>query len=338
MFRSLSGAAVLLLASLAGPAAAPAPASAVPGPRMAPAGAVAPTGMRAACPRPGPGRARCLVMFQPQVAVNAAIAAGVRDRAAQPRGWSPQAIESVYRLPVARDSRQTVAVSIAFDTPQLGRYLAVYRDHYRLPPCTAARGCLRIVNQQGKAAPLPPSGESNGWSIEATLDVSMISVACPHCRILVVEGDNNSGTSLAATEDTAARMGAAVISNSYDTREGGAALTLARAYRHPGHTIVVASGDLGFTAANFPADLASVTAVGGTAMRRADSARGWREAAWHQPAIFGASGSGCSAYVAKPAWQHDSHCPGRTVADVAAVATGSRKVARRGRVARRRIQ
>jgi hypothetical protein len=26
--------------------------------------------------------------------------------------------------------------------------------------------------------------------------------------------------------------------------------------------------------------------------------------------------------VAKPAWQHDSRCPGRTVADVAAVATG----------------
>jgi hypothetical protein len=31
----------------------------------------------------------------------------------------------------------------------------------------------------------------------------------------------------------------------------------------------------------------------------------------------GASGSGCSAYVAKPAWQHDAHCHLRTVAALA---------------------
>jgi hypothetical protein len=97
-------------------------------------------------------------MFRPQVAVNAAIAAGVRGQAAEPRGWSPQAIEAAYRLPAARESRQTVAVSIAYDTPQLGRYLAVYRQHYHLPPCTVSQRCLRIVNQQGRPSPLPRSG------------------------------------------------------------------------------------------------------------------------------------------------------------------------------------
>jgi hypothetical protein len=261
-------------------------------------------------------------MLQPQVAVNAAIAAGVTSRAAKPVGWGPRAIESAYRLPVGRGSHPTVAVSIAFDTSHLGRYLAVYRKHYHLPPCTVVKGCLRIVNQRGRSSPLPHGGEINGWSVEATLDVSMISVACPHCHILVVEGNDASFTSLAATEDTAARLGAAVISNSYGTRESGAVQTFAKAYRHPGHTIVVSSGDSGFTAANFPASLGSVTAVGGTALARAHNARGWRETTWRQPAISGASGSGCSAYVAKPAWQHDPHCPGRTVADVAAVATG----------------
>ncbi len=49
--------------------------------------------------------------------------------------------------------------------------------------------------------------------------------------------------------------------------------------------------------------------------------RGWAERVWNQPSIPGAGSSGCSAYVAKPAWQHDVHCPGRTVADVAALAT-----------------
>jgi hypothetical protein len=108
-----------------------------------------------ACPLPRPGHAQCLVLFRPQIAVNRAVAAGLHGPAAQPRGWSPQAIESAYRLPVAQGSHQTVAVSIAYDTPALGRYLAVYRSHYGLPPCTVASGCLRIVNQDGKPSPLP---------------------------------------------------------------------------------------------------------------------------------------------------------------------------------------
>ncbi len=178
---------------------------------------------------------------------------------------------------------------------------------------------LRKVNQNGKAGPLPPSGVGSGWDLEATLDVSMISAACPHCRILVVEANDPSFANLGKTEDTAARLGAQVISNSYGTRENGFALAYARAYHHPGHVITVSSGDFGFSAANFPADLTGVTAVGGTILSRAHDRRGWREKVWNV-AGAGASSSGCSAYVAKPAWQHDRACTGRTVADVAAAA------------------
>jgi hypothetical protein len=45
----------------------------------------------------------------------------------------------------------------------------------------------------------------------------------------------------------------------------------------------------------------------------------WSETTWDNE--FGAAGSGCSAYVAKPAWQHGKACEGRTVADVSAVAS-----------------
>ena len=62
-----------------------------------------------------------------------------------------------------------------------------------------------------------------------------------------------------------------------------------------------------------------MTAVGGTRLAKASNARGWTEAVWNKR--LGASGSGCSAYVTKPSWQHDPHCPGRTVADVSALAT-----------------
>jgi hypothetical protein len=154
--------------------------------------------------------------------------------------------------------------------------------------------------------------------VEETLDVSMVSAACPHCKILLVEATSATFADLAAAENAAARLGAAVISNSYGARENGIIQAFAKAYNHPGHTIVASSGDAGFTAADYPANLASVTAVGGTELARAHNRRGWAEKVWNTAP--GASGSGCSAYAAKPAWQHDPHCPGRTVADVAALA------------------
>jgi len=238
---------------------------------------------------------------------------------AKPAGLSPRDIRAAYKLPSEPRSNQTVAVSIAFHTPKLADFLAAYRKHYGLPPCTTASRCLRIVNQQGKAAPLPPSGVFSGWDLEATLDVSMISVACPRCKILVVEAKNNAIANLAATERTAARLGAQVISNSYGNAEDGMQLAFRKAYQQPRHTIVVASGDIGFTEADFPADLPTVTAVGGTTLTKAANKRGWRERVWKNQ--IGAGGSGCSAWVAKPAWQHDTHCPMRTIADMSAVAS-----------------
>ena len=275
--------------------------------------------MRAACPAPRPGHAQCFALYARQLRVNAAIAAGVTGTPAVPVGWGATDIESAYRLPVSRNPHQTVAVVDAYRTPALAANLAVYRKQYGLPACTKASGCLRIVNQQGKASPLPASGVPTGWDVETILDVSMVSAACPRCHILVVEASSDSFADLAAAENTAARLGAQAISNSYGIRENGQAQAYAAAYDHPGHTIVVSSGDSGFTAANFPANLATVTAAGGTELARAHNARGWSERVWYTAGL-GASGSGCSAYVAKPSWQRDRHCPGRTVADVSALA------------------
>jgi len=287
--------------------------------RIARVTAAARHGLQAACAKPRPGDARCDVLVQPQYAVNRALAAG---RASRPRGWTPAQLERAYRLPVSRRSRQTVAVSIAGRTPHLGSYLRAYRARFGLPPCGQPSGCLRIVNQHGQAAPAAPSSLGSGWDVEATLDVSMISVACPHCKILVVEASSPAVSDLARSEDTAARLGASVISNSYGIRESGYSQTLARAYQHPGRMIVASSGDYGYDAANFPANLATVTSVGGTALSRARNARGFTERVWNDPAIFGAGSSGCSAYVARPSWQHSPDCQGSTVADTSAVAAG----------------
>ncbi len=276
-------------------------------------------GFQPACPKAAPGFERCFALFRPQTAVNEAIAAGATGQRAQPQGLTARQIEAAYRLPVSRNSRQVVAISIAFHTTELARYLAAYRHQMGLPPCTFKNGCFRQVNQQGKARPLEPDSALSGWDLEAALDVSMVSAACPHCKIIVVEARDATTANLARTEDTAARLGASVISNSYGSREDGRAMTFARSYDHPGHITVASSGDTGYTAAEFPASLSTVTAAGGTILARAHNKRGWWERAWLTPG-FGAGGSGCSAYVPKPPWQHDSHCQGRTVADVSAVA------------------
>ncbi|OXM66098.1 peptidase S8 [Amycolatopsis vastitatis] len=279
-------AAVVVAAGVATPAAAAAPVS------------------RAACPDPGPGLLRCLTTYTSGAA---------RTLADGPAGWGADDLASAYRLPGEPGPDTVVGISIAYDAPNLEADLAAYRAQYGLPPCTSANGCFRKVNQQGAAAPLPPA--DFGWALESTLDVSMVSAACPSCRIVVVEGNSPGFADLAETEDTAVRLGAKVVSNSYGAREGGVPLSFASHYQHPGVTVVASSGDTGFTAASYPAVLASVVAIGGTSLARdPDSPRGWTESTWS------GSGSGCSAYIAKPKWQKDTHCGKRTVADVAAVA------------------
>ncbi|HET7014551.1 MAG TPA: S53 family peptidase [Streptosporangiaceae bacterium] len=272
----------------------------------------------AACPVAKAGQLRCLALYSRQSKVDAEIAARTAAASVAPKGWGALDLQSAYKLPVSTDPGQTVAVVDAYRTPDLASSLATYRAQYGLPACSTSTGCLRIVNQSGAATPLPVSAVPFGWDVETTLDVEMVSAACPLCKILVVEARSNKVGDLAIAENTAARLGAQVISDSFGGAESGLNQTHAKAYNHPGHVIVAASGDLGFTTASFPANQPAVTAVGGTELAKSTNQRGWTEQAWNQ--FDGASGSGCSAYVPKPKWQHDRHCDMRTVADVSAVA------------------
>jgi subtilase family serine protease len=257
---------------------------------------------QAVCPEPGPGFARCLTHFGSLSGLRAAV-----------DGLGATDLTTAYNLPSTGGPDTLVGISIAYDAPDLEADLNTYRQEFGLPACTTANGCFRKVNQNGDAGPLPPA--SVGWGMESTLDVSMVSAACPTCGILVVEGNSPGFADLAATEDTAIRLGAKVVSNSYGARENGLALSYASHYDRTDATIVASSGDYGFTAASFPAVFQSVTAVGGSALTPdAGQPRGWAESAW----AYG--GSGCSAYIAKPAQQKDKSCSKRTTADVSAAA------------------
>jgi subtilase family serine protease len=236
-----------------------------------------------------------------------------------PSGYGPADLRGAYKLTSTGTSSQTVAIVDAYDDPTAESDLGVYRSTYGLSSCTTANGCFRKVNQSGGITPPRSNG---GWAQEISLDVDMASAICPGCKILLVEANSAAFTDLAAAEDTAARLGAATISNSYGGSEFSqeTSATYGSHYNHPGIPITVSSGDAGY-GVEFPASSPYVTAVGGTTLNRASNARGWTESAWS------GAGSGCSAYIAKPSWQKDTGCARRTVADVSAVANPSTGVA-----------
>jgi len=259
------------------------------------------------CGTPQPGHAHCDAVVQTDSSGVAPNAAG-----ATPAGYGPADIQSAYALAGANAAGRTVAIVDAYDLPTADSDLAAYRSTYNLPACTAASGCFRKVGQAGTAT-LPAA--DSGWGQEIALDLDMVSAACPSCKILLVEANSSSLADLGGSVNTAVRLGAIAVSNSYGGSESsGETFSESTYYNHPGIAITVSSGDSGY-GVEFPAASRYVTSVGGTSLTRAaGTTRGWTEAAWS------GAGSGCSAYVTKPAFQTDASCPRRTVADVSAVA------------------
>jgi subtilase family serine protease len=269
---------------------------------------------RAACGAAAAGQARCFALIRTDATARTA-AALADDANKPPPGFGSAALEAAYRLPVADGAGQTVAVVDAYDDPTAATDLATYRTREGLPPCSSAGGCFTKVNQEGQRGSYPQA--DGGWAVEISLDLDMVSSACPRCHILLVEGNSASVADLGASEVTAAKLGAVAISNSYGLSEFGGMQALYADYHPAGAAVVASSGDGAFGATQFPAVAPGVTAVGGTSLyKSAIAARGWVEHAWS------GAGSGCSAYVKKPAYQDQvsPHCTMRVTADVSAVA------------------
>jgi len=246
--------------------------------------------------------------FAGQVAPHAARAASTGAP------YTPADLQDAYDLTdkaATLGGDQTVAIVDAYDDPNAEADLAQYRAAYGLPACTSASGCFQKVNQTGLPSPLPSANA--GWAGEIALDLDMVSAVCPQCKILLVETSSNSTFSLLTGVAEAGALGATQISNSWGGPEFSNETYFDSLLDPLSVPITVSSGDDGY-GVEYPAASARVTAVGGTSLEPAANDRGWSESAWD------GAGSGCSQVIAKPAWQHDSGCAKRTVADVSAVA------------------
>ncbi|WP_052442938.1 S53 family peptidase [Streptacidiphilus neutrinimicus] len=238
-------------------------------------------------------------------------------------GYGPSDLLSAYALPSGGGAGQTVAIVDAYNDPKAAADMAVYRSQYGLPACTKASGCFKQVSQTGGST-LPAN--NSGWAGEISLDLDMVSAIAPKAHIILVEAKTASMANLGASVNEAAKLGATEISNSYGGSESATDTTYDSSYfNHPGIAITASSGDSGY-GVEYPAASKYVTAVGGTALKKASNTRGWSESVWSTSSAEGA-GSGCSAYDAKPTWQKDSGCAKRTVADVSAVADPATGVA-----------
>jgi len=226
-------------------------------------------------------------------------------------GYSPAQLLIAYGL--STGSAPTVAIVDAYANPNAATDLAAYRTQFGLGAAT-----LIQVNQTGSSI-LAVSGNT-GWGQEEMLDLEMVSAICPLCPILYVGAYSASFNDLGAAVDQAAAKGAKVISNSYGGSEFSGETAIAGHYSYSGVAITVSSGDSGY-GVQIPAAFKTVTAVGGTTLKLNANSTRFSETVWS------GAGSGCSAYITKPSWQHDPGCSRRTVADVAAVADPNTGVA-----------
>jgi Subtilase family len=228
---------------------------------------------------------------------------------ALPAGKGPADLAAAYHLPATSTSTATIAIIDAGVDATLASDLATYRSTFGLPACTVASGCLKLENFTGGAQPAPQTSrtgkeEEEEIALETSLDMDMASAACSSCHLLeisvpVAAGFSDSNTSTGEFSQavaTAAAAGAKAVSISYgysETTANTSGTDLAD-FNKPGVAITVSTGDAGFnggTHQDWPSDLPTVIAVGGTTLGATT------ETAWS------GGGSGCETRFASATGQ-----------------------------------
>jgi len=236
---------------------------------------------------------------------------------------SPSELLTAYNLsgtpPPA--STQTIGIIDAYDDANAEADLEIYDKEFGLPACTEANGCFRKVNQEGGKAPLPSSTgeEAQSWAGEIATDVEIAHGVCESCHILLVEANSAEYSELEIAEETAVRLGATEISNSWG---GSEPVADSPAFNHPGVVITASAGDNGYLnwaaekeeepGVDYPASSPHVVAVGGTRLILNKPGNTWKsETVWNDGGQnskgeregAGAGGGGCSALFTAQPWQ-----------------------------------
>jgi hypothetical protein len=281
---------------------------------------------------------------------------------------------------------QTIALVDAYNDPKAQADLETYEEAFGLRQCPAAsNACFEQVNQNGETdhPPFPATEgdrqtellfcenthlswkareaacenvvEAEGWAIEISTDIEVARGICHNCKILLVETDSQSYEDLEAGEETAYKLKATEISDSWGGEQPNSE---SPAFDHPGTVLTAAAGDNGYlnwtdaqkteeakqecleeaagpteralcetigypVSADYPAGSPHVVAVGGTKLTLSAGVRQsetvWNEDPDPENKNSGAGGGGCSSEAFEaPAWQ-------QAVPDWSQVGCGSRR-------------
>ncbi len=291
-----------------------------------------PNSVRPMCPPTTPDAFRCFGWIRTDL-----VAVPRGDAIPYGVGYTPADIQAAYALNPKAGKGRTVAIVDAFGYTRAAADLAIYRQAAKLPPCTIANRCLKILNQNGAASPLPAQPASSntndfGWVYEQSLDLDAVSAACPLCHITLIQASNS--TTLSTATATALRE-SHIVSLSFGAAESGHSPN--SGLPSHGYAIVASSGDFGggskpqgssHGGPQIPCSWSTVVCAGGTKLEHFGAS--WTETVWNDEAKrecgtgtapCGATGSGCSRIVPKPAWQHDPGCRMRSSVDVSADAS-----------------
>ncbi len=263
------------------------------------------------CDTPAAGDAACHALVVDDARTGAPLATKL-----QTAGYGPQQLAAAYGGAYGNGAL-TIAIVDAYANPNAASDLAAYRANFGLPALLP--GQFTQYSQSGGS--ISSVRGNTGWGQEEMLDLEMASAVCPNCKLVYVGAKSASFTDLSAAVTLASSV-AQVISNSYGAAEFSSegSVTAWDKAAASGDVVTVSSGDSGY-GAQFPAASKNVIAVGGTKLTFANGAR--VETAWS------GAGSGCSAYIARPAWESStvSGCANRAIADVSAVADPTTGVA-----------
>lgn len=292
----------------------------------------------------------CMAIRVPTVPASSADATGVDlEGSGELGGLDPKDLREAYELPETGGSSQTVAVVDAYNDPYAESDLQKYREKYKVyfkgteTACTetskGGNGCFKKIDQAGETEKEAEEhsktfpGNSAGWSGEISLDVDMVSAACPECHILLVEANNEELASLSAANEEAVTKKATQTSNSWGYVESSAGETTNDKYfNHPGIPTFAAAGDVKYDGCDhqfgagicYPAASQYVISVGGVKLtKKGENWKAPTQEVWNEPSREAGTGSGCSKYEPRPPGQKElsaerSHCEHRLDNDVSA--------------------
>jgi subtilase family serine protease len=219
-------------------------------------------------------------------------------------GYTPTQIKTAYNLPSTGGSGVTIAIIVAYDTPNIKDYLTTFSNEFSLPVPTDSNFEVHKMSSTMSSI--------DAWSKEACLNVEWAHAIAPQAKILLVEAaDGFSPQILAAVDYVKTRADVTVASMSYGIGEGSDTLSWDS---HLSGTDIVFFAAAGNTASAvyWPASSPYVVSVGGTKLTLNSDGSIASEIAWYK------SSGGVSSNEPIPAYQTSYGITGtyRNVPDV----------------------